>query len=101
MYTTHAERERYDNQATLYSIIISLNFLERAYVRDAVTPAQCAPTLHCLEAAQLTTLVSGTQDIPRYVHDCWLSTRPSSSCWEMTSALWRLSCLSIEFVSSG
>jgi ESCRT-I complex subunit VPS28 len=37
LYTTNAERERVENFATLYSIIVSLEYLERAYVRDSVT----------------------------------------------------------------
>lgn len=37
LYTTNAERERTENLATLYSIIVSLEYLERAYVRDSVT----------------------------------------------------------------
>lgn len=37
LYTTAAERERTENLATLYSIIVSLEYLERAYVRDSVT----------------------------------------------------------------
>jgi ESCRT-I complex subunit VPS28 len=36
-YTTSAEREKTENLATLYSIIVSLEYLERAYVRDSVT----------------------------------------------------------------
>ncbi|KAA1136290.1 Vacuolar protein-sorting-associated protein 28 [Puccinia graminis f. sp. tritici] len=40
LYSTNAEREKYDNQATLYSIILSLEYLERAYVRDSITQAQ-------------------------------------------------------------
>jgi ESCRT-I complex subunit VPS28 len=37
LYTTNTERERTENLATLYSIIVSLEYLERAYVRDSVT----------------------------------------------------------------
>jgi hypothetical protein len=37
LYTTSAEREKSENLATLYSIIVSLEYLERAYVRDSVT----------------------------------------------------------------
>ena len=37
LYTTAAERERTENLATLYSIVVSLEYLERAYVRDSVT----------------------------------------------------------------
>ncbi len=37
LYTTNVERERVENLATLYSIIVSLEYLERAYVRDSVS----------------------------------------------------------------
>lgn len=37
LYTTSGEREKTENLATLYSIIVSLEYLERAYVRDSVT----------------------------------------------------------------
>lgn len=43
LYTTNAERERTENLATLYSIIVSLDLLERAYVRDSVTSRDYAP----------------------------------------------------------
>lgn len=37
LYTTPAERELYDSLATLFSIVVSLDYLERAYVRDSIT----------------------------------------------------------------
>lgn len=37
LFTTPAERELYDSLATLFSIIVSLDYLERAYVRDSVS----------------------------------------------------------------
>jgi ESCRT-I complex subunit VPS28 len=37
LYTTNAERERVENFATLYGIIVSIEYLERAYVRDSVS----------------------------------------------------------------
>ncbi|WFD21881.1 Vacuolar protein-sorting-associated protein 28 [Malassezia equina] len=36
LYHTSQEREDYDNMATLFSLITTLEFLERAYVRGAV-----------------------------------------------------------------
>jgi hypothetical protein len=41
LYTTNAERERYNTLATLYGIVVALDYLERAYVRDAITAAEC------------------------------------------------------------
>lgn len=43
LYTTNAEREKVENLATLYSIIVSLDLLERAYVRDSVSSKDYAP----------------------------------------------------------
>ena len=40
LYTTNAEREKYGLLATLFGIIVALEYLERAYVRDAVPPAE-------------------------------------------------------------
>ena len=37
LYHTSSEREKVENLATLYSIIVSLEYLERAYVRDSVS----------------------------------------------------------------
>ncbi|KDN50404.1 ESCRT-1 complex, Vps28 subunit [Tilletiaria anomala UBC 951] len=43
LYSTNAERERWENCATLFSLIVSLENLERAYVRGSVTEADYAP----------------------------------------------------------
>jgi ESCRT-I complex subunit VPS28 len=40
LYTTNAERERISNRATLFGIVVALDFLERAYVRDAINAAE-------------------------------------------------------------
>ena len=36
LYTTNAEREKYESLATLYGIV-ALDYLERAYVRNSMT----------------------------------------------------------------
>lgn len=36
LYSTPQERELFDSLSTLYSIIVSFEYLERAYVRDSV-----------------------------------------------------------------
>lgn len=38
--STNADRERLDELATLYGLIVSLDYLERAYVRDSITSTQ-------------------------------------------------------------
>ena len=40
LYTTNAEREKYGLLSTLFGIIVALEYLERAYVRDSVTAAE-------------------------------------------------------------
>jgi hypothetical protein len=42
LYTTNAERERYETQATLFGIIVALDYLEKAYVRDSVSSTESA-----------------------------------------------------------
>ncbi|KAG6828904.1 hypothetical protein H0H92_006355 [Tricholoma furcatifolium] len=39
LYSTNAEREKYNNLATLFGIIVALDYLERAFVRDSITAA--------------------------------------------------------------
>ena len=37
LYTNSRERQHYDDQANLYSIILATEHLERAYARDCIT----------------------------------------------------------------
>lgn len=37
LWSNNSERERQENFATLYGLIVSLEYLERAYVRDSVS----------------------------------------------------------------
>ncbi|KIM39582.1 hypothetical protein M413DRAFT_12150 [Hebeloma cylindrosporum] len=43
LYSTNAERDKYNTLATLYGIIVALDYLERAYVRDSITAAEYSP----------------------------------------------------------
>lgn len=56
--TTNSDRERFDELATLYGLIVSLDYLERAYVRDSIDSAQCVSLLFlspsCLLMTRLT-----------------------------------------------
>jgi len=38
LFSSNAERERYDNMADFFAIIVAMEHLEKAYVRDSVTP---------------------------------------------------------------
>lgn len=40
LYTTNAEREKFESLATLFGIIVALDYLEKAYIRDSVTAAE-------------------------------------------------------------
>ncbi|XP_022646805.1 vacuolar protein sorting-associated protein 28 homolog isoform X2 [Varroa destructor] len=55
LYRTSRERTRYDNMADLYSVITTLQCLEKAYIKDAVTPkeytAACSKLLVQYKAA--------------------------------------------------
>jgi VPS28 protein len=53
---TPAQRRVWDDLATIYSIIVSLEFVEKAYVRDTITQAQLVSAKFPL-----------TEDIPRNV----------------------------------
>lgn len=47
LYSTNAEREKHNNLATLFGIVVALDYLERAYVRDSVTAAEYCYLLPC------------------------------------------------------
>jgi len=55
LYRTAREREKYDNMADLYSVINTLQCLEKAYIKDCVTPkeytAACSKLLVQYKAA--------------------------------------------------
>lgn len=40
LYRTAKEREKYDNMADLFAVINTLQSLEKAYIKDAITPKQ-------------------------------------------------------------
>jgi hypothetical protein len=40
LYSTNIERERYESMGTLYGIILTLEYLERAYGRDSISADQ-------------------------------------------------------------
>lgn len=44
LHTTMKQRELYDSLAELYAIMVSLDFLERAYLRDSVSHSEYTPT---------------------------------------------------------
>ena len=40
LYSTNAEREKYNLLGTLFGITVALDYLERAFVRDSITAAE-------------------------------------------------------------
>ncbi|CAF0905249.1 unnamed protein product, partial [Brachionus calyciflorus] len=44
LYKNPKERERYDNQANLFAIVCTLEQLEKAYIRDCITPNEYTST---------------------------------------------------------
>ena len=64
LYSTNAEREKYSTLATLFGIIISLDYLERAYVRDSITAAEYSPACTRLLSQYKTMLKLLGSDVP-------------------------------------
>lgn len=62
--STNAEREKYGLLSTLFGIIIALDYLERAYVRDSVTAAQYSPACTRLLSQYKTMLKLVGHDVP-------------------------------------
>ncbi|EPQ52824.1 vacuolar protein sorting-associated protein 28 [Gloeophyllum trabeum ATCC 11539] len=64
LYTTNAERERYESLATLYGIIVALDYLERAYVRDSVPATEYSPACTRLLSQYKTMHKLVSNDVP-------------------------------------
>ncbi|KDR80946.1 hypothetical protein GALMADRAFT_222546 [Galerina marginata CBS 339.88] len=64
LYNTNAEREKYTTLATLFGIIVALDYLERAYVRDSITAAEYSPACTRLLSQYKTMLKLVGADVP-------------------------------------
>ncbi|KIJ96008.1 hypothetical protein K443DRAFT_682612 [Laccaria amethystina LaAM-08-1] len=64
LYNTNAERERYNLLSTLFGIIVTLDYLERAYVRDSITAAEYSPACTRLLSQYKTMLRLVGDDVP-------------------------------------
>ncbi|KAJ2826811.1 Vacuolar protein-sorting-associated protein 28 [Coemansia erecta] len=80
LYSSSAEREIYDNMASLYAIIVSLEYLERAFARDSVSAneytGECNKLL--LQYKTVSQMISPSElsDFPRkYRLNCPAATR--------------------------
>ena len=58
LYTKSSEREYYDLMAELYAIVISMDFLEKAYIRDSIPATEYTPACAKLLAQFKTALNS-------------------------------------------
>ncbi|GLB34497.1 putative component of the ESCRT-I complex (endosomal sorting complex required for transport I), a regulator of vesicular trafficking process [Lyophyllum shimeji] len=64
LYTTNADREKYNNLATLFGIIVALDYLERAFVRDSIAAAEYSPACTRLIAQYKTMLKLVGDSVP-------------------------------------
>jgi hypothetical protein len=71
LYSTNQEREKFNTLATLFGIIVALDYLERAYVRDSITAAECVIIIRWLaKSTQLVEILASmhTTTIPVQNH---------------------------------
>ncbi|KJA22744.1 hypothetical protein HYPSUDRAFT_66750 [Hypholoma sublateritium FD-334 SS-4] len=64
LYANNSEREKYNTLATLYGIIVALEYLERAYVRDSITSAEYSPACTRLLSQYKTMVKLVGSDVP-------------------------------------
>ncbi|KAF8120800.1 vacuolar protein sorting-associated protein 28 [Boletus edulis] len=64
LYATNAEREKYSLLATLFGIIVALDYLERAYIRDALTADEYSPACTRLLSQYMTMLKLVKDSVP-------------------------------------
>ncbi|KAL7753870.1 Vacuolar protein-sorting-associated protein 28 [Sorochytrium milnesiophthora] len=76
LFASASEREHYDNLSDLYGIILSTEYLEKAYIRDAITPATYTPICSKLIAQFKTALNAvrySVSDVERFMQEYRLS----------------------------
>ncbi|KAG1065726.1 hypothetical protein G6F42_026778 [Rhizopus arrhizus] len=56
LFTNNKERDKYDNMADLYSIIVLMEHLEKAFIRDSITADEYTPQCANLIAKYKTTM---------------------------------------------
>ncbi|KAF7324867.1 Vacuolar protein sorting-associated protein 28 [Mycena kentingensis (nom. inval.)] len=64
LYTTNADREKYSLLSNLFGIVVALDFLERAYVRDSITSTEYSPACNRLLSQYKTMLRLVGEDVP-------------------------------------
>ncbi|RUS17532.1 VPS28 protein-domain-containing protein [Endogone sp. FLAS-F59071] len=64
LYTNNKDREKYDNMADLFGIIILMEHLEKAYIRDSITHDEYTPACTNLIAKYKTALNLVSDSVP-------------------------------------
>jgi len=64
LYQDNQEREKYDNMADLYAIIQTTEHLEKAYIKDSITPKEYTPVCEKLIAQFRTCTNLLKHDVP-------------------------------------
>ena len=72
LYSSSKERQAYDDQATLYAIILATEHLERAYARDVVEPElyskECHKLISQFRLAEKAALSKSGMDVETFMH---------------------------------
>ncbi|KAG9289870.1 hypothetical protein G9A89_015450 [Geosiphon pyriformis] len=72
LYTNNKDREKFENLADLYAIIVTMEHLEKAYIRDSITATEYTPACAKLIAQYKTALnlVSDSMpDVDKFMND--------------------------------
>eukprot|EP00124_Ichthyophonus_hoferi_P002541 Ihof_evm3s177 gene=Ihof_evmTU3s177 len=64
LYKNNQEREKYDNMADLFAIIQTMEHLEKAYIKDSITPREYTPACEKLIAQFKTCMNLLKDDVP-------------------------------------
>ena len=96
LYTTNTERERTENLATLYSIIVSLEYLERAYVRDSVTGKEWVISLR--SQGLLDWLSLGSTSVPARGSGCGSAMEADNRTARDEGTARELECVDLEWM---
>lgn len=65
--TTNAERDLYDSLAEIYSVIVTLDALEKAYIKDSVTEAEYTAT--CDRLLKQYKAILGDETVAKHFRD--------------------------------
>lgn len=64
LHSSNQQREKYNLLSNLFGIIVALDYLERAYVRDSITAAEYSPACTRLLSQYKTMLKLVGNDVP-------------------------------------